>query len=149
MRKIRICYEVLVFVIMSMLCFSCKEGADCDGCDYPKYVEYVESQTFYDSYTSYTGAKMLIDTREVSKYEAGHLEGAVNLPTNIDNMSDDNVQWTQNLQSLCPDKSTCLFFYGTTTFQMTKEIASRALKLGYESPRIFSKGYDALKSEWK
>ena len=98
MKKIRICYEVLVFVIMSMLCFSCKEGADCDGCDFPKYVEYVEAKTFYDSYTSYTGAKMLIDTREISKYEAEHLEGAVNLPTNMDNMSDDNVQWTQDLQ---------------------------------------------------
>ena len=128
-------------------------GTSCSGDDSEElgpFVEYTEAKTFYDTYSSYKGAKALIDTREKSKYEAGHLEGAVNLPADIYNTADDNAQWSQDLLALYP-KSTCLFFYGTTSFQMTKAVAGRASRLGYgkENSRIFSKGYDALKSEWK
>ena len=128
-------------------------GTSCSGDDSEElgpFVEYTEAKTFYDTYSSYKGTKALIDTREKSKYEAGHLEGAVNLPADIYNTADDNAQWSQDLLALYP-KSTCLFFYGTTSFQMTKAVAGRASRLGYgkENSRIFSKGYDALKSEWK
>ena len=128
-------------------------GTSCSGDDSEElgpFVEYTEAKTFYDTYSSYKGAKALIDTREKSKYEAGHLEGAVNLPADIYNTADDNAQWSQDLLALYP-KSTCLFFYGTTSFQMTKAVAGRASRLGYgkENSRIFSKGYDALKTEWK
>ena len=128
-------------------------GTSCSGDDSEElgpFVEYTEAKTFYDTYSSYTGSKALIDTREKSKYEAGHLEGAVNLPADIYNTADDNAQWSQDLLALYP-KNTCLFFYGTTSFQMTKAVAGRASRLGYgkENSRIFSRGYDALKSEWK
>ena len=114
------------------------------------FVEYTEAKTFYDIYSSYTGSKALIDTREKSKYDAGHLKGAVNLPADNDNTADNNAQWSQDLLALYPT-NTCLFFYGTTSFQMTKAVAGRASSLGYgkENSRIFSKGYDALKSEWR
>ena len=129
-------------------------GTSCSGDDSEElgpFVEYTEAKTFYDTYSSYTGSKALIDTREKSKYEAGHLEGAVNLPADIYNTADDNAQWSQDLLALYPNKNTCLFFYGTTSFQMTKAVAGRASRLGYgkENSRIFSRGYDALKSEWK
>ena len=128
-------------------------GTSCSGDDSEElgpFVEYTEAKTFYDTYSSYTGSKALIDTREKSKFAAGHIEGAVNLPADIYNTADDNAQWSQDLLALYP-KNTCLFFYGTTSFQMTKAVAGRASRLGYgkENSRIFSKGYDALKSEWK
>ena len=128
-------------------------GTSCSGDDSEElgpFVEYTEAKTFYDTYSSYTGSKALIDTREKSKFDAGHIEGAVNLPADIYNTADDNAQWSQDLLALYP-KNTCLFFYGTTSFQMTKAVAGRASRLGYgkENSRIFSKGYDALKSEWK
>ena len=129
-------------------------GTSCSGDDSEElgpFVEYTEAKTFYDTYSSYTGSKALIDTREKSKYEAGHLEGAVNLPADIYNTADDNAQWSQDLLALYPNKNTCLFFYGTTSFQMTKAVAGRASRLGYgkQNSRIFSMGYDALKSEWR
>ena len=128
-------------------------GTSCSGDDSEElgpFVEYTEAKTFYDTYTAYTGSKALIDTREKSKFAAGHIDGAVNLPADIYNTADDNAQWSQDLLALYP-KNTCLFFYGTTSFQMTKAVAGRASRLGYgkENSRIFSKGYEALKSEWK
>ena len=147
MKKLRICFETLIVAILTLLCTSCP---DEPSEELGPFVEYTEAQTFYDTYSSYTGAKALIDTREVSKYEAEHLEGAVNLPADIYNTADDNAQWCKDLLALYP-KNTCLFFYGTTSFQMTKAVDGRASRLGYgkQNSRIFSKGYDALKYEWK
>ena len=117
---------------------------------YGPFVEYTEADTFYETYMSYKGTKALIDTREKSMFEAGHLSGAVNIPADIYNTADDNAQWSQDLLAAYPT-NTCLFFYGTTSFQMTKAVAGRASKLGYgkANSRIYSKGYDALKSVWK
>ncbi len=150
MKKSRICFVSLISVVMSVLCFSCKEEVDCEGCGSMDFVEYTEAKTFYDSYVSYTGLKALIDTREKSKYDAGHLEGAVNLPADNVNTANDNAQWCQDLLASFPT-NTCLFFYGTTSFQMTKAVAGRASRLGYgtENSRIFSRGYDELKAIWK
>ena len=114
------------------------------------FVEYTEAKTFFETYISYSGAKALIDTREKSKFDAGHLYGAVNLPADNDNTANNNAQWCQDLLASFPT-NTCLFFYGTTSFQMTKAVAGRASSLGYGkvNSRIFSKGYDELKSIWK
>ena len=139
---------MLTVAILALFGTSCSGGGDDE--ELGPFVEYTEAKTFYDTYTSYTGAKALIDTREVSKYEAGHLEGAVNLPADIENTANNNAQWSQDLLATFPT-NTCLFFYGTTSFQMTKAVAGRASKIGYGkvNSRIFSKGYDELKKVWK
>ena len=150
MKKSRICFVMLISVIMSLSYLSCDKN--CEGCGdeiYP-FVEYTDSKTFYETYVSYTGPKALVDTREKSMYETEHLEGAVNLPADINNTANNDTQWCKDLLALYP-KSTCLFFYGTTSFQMTKAVAGRASNLGYgkNNSRIFSMGYDVLKFEWK
>ena len=147
MKRLGNYFVMLTVAILALFGTSCSSD---DSEELGPFVEYTEAETFYETYTSYTGAKALIDTREKSKYEAGHLTGAVNLPADIYNTSDDNAQWSKDLLAAYP-KSTCLFFYGTTSFQMTKAVAGRASRLGYgkENSRIFSKGYDALKSAWK
>ena len=148
MKRLRFCFVTLTVAILTLLCTSCP---DEPLEDLGPFVEYTEAKTFYEFYVSYTGDKALIDTREKSKYDAEHLEGAVNLPADVYNTADDNAQWSQDLLALYPNKNTCLFFYGTTSFQMTKAVAGRASRLGYgkQNSRIFSMGYDALKSEWR
>ena len=147
MKRLRICFETLIVAILTLLCTSCP---DEPSEELGPFVEYTEAQTFYDTYVSYTGSKALIDTREQSKYEVGHLTEAVNFPADIYNTSDDNAQWCKDLLAAYP-KNTCLFFYGPTSFQMTKAVAGRASRLGYgkENSRIFSRGYDDLKPVWK
>ena len=147
MKRLGNYFVMLTVAILALFGTSCSKD---DSEELGPFVEYTEAKTFYDTYTSYTGSKALIDTREKSKFDAGHIEGAVNLPADIYNTSDDNAQWCKDLLALYP-KNTCLFFYGTTSFQMTKAVAGRASRLGYgkKNSRIFSKGYDALKSEWK
>ena len=138
---------MLTVAILALFGTSCSSD---DSEELGPFVEYSEAQTFYDTYTSYKGVKALIDTREKSKFEAGHLTGADNLPADIYNTADDNAQWSKDLLAKYPT-NTCLFFYGTTSFQMTKAVAGRASRIGYgkENSRIYSKGYDALKSVWK
>ena len=138
---------MLTVAILALFGTSCSSD---DSEELGPFVEYTEAQTFYDTYTSYKGAKALIDNREKSKFEAGHLTGADNLPADIYNTADDNAQWSKDLLAKYPT-NTCLFFYGTTSFQMTKAVAGRASRIGYgkENSRIYSKGYDALKSVWK
>ncbi len=140
---------MLTVAIMALFCTSC--GGNDDSEELGPFVEYTEADTFYETYKAYKGTKALIDTREKSKFEAGHLTGADNLPADIYNTADDNAQWSKDLLAKYQDKNTCLFFYGTTSFQMTKAVAGRASRLGYgkENSRIFSKGYDELKTVWK
>ncbi|MDO4523740.1 MAG: rhodanese-like domain-containing protein [Bacteroidales bacterium] len=148
MKRLGNYFVMFTFAILALFCSSC--GPDEPGEELGPFVEYTEAQTFYDTYMSYKGAKALIDTREKSKFEAGHLTGADNLPADIYNTADDNAQWSKDLLAKYPT-NTCLFFYGTTSFQMTKAVAGRASRIGYgkENSRIYSKGYDALKSVWK
>ncbi len=140
---------MLTVAVMALFCTSC--GGNDDSEELGPFVEYTEADTFYETYMAYKGTKALIDTREKSKFEAGHLTGADNLPADIYNTADDNAQWSKDLLAKYQDKNTCLFFYGTTSFQMTKAVAGRASRLGYgkENSRIFSKGYDELKTVWK
>ena len=147
MKRLRNYFVMLTVAILALFGTSCSSD---DSEELGPFVEYSEAQTFYDTNTSYKGAKALIDTREKSKFEAGQLTGADNLPADIYNTADDNAQWSKDLLAKYPT-NTCLFFYGTTSFQMTKAVAGRASRLGYgkENSRIYSKGYDALKSVWK
>ena len=159
MKKLRLYFTVLTSAFPFLFFISCDKD-ECEECDSHEYienvteqgpfVEYLEAKSFYDAYTYYSMPKALIDTREKSKFDAEHLPGAVNLPADIDNTANNNAQWSQDLLALYP-KNTCLFFYGTTSFQMTKAVAGRASRLGYgkENSRIFSKGYDELKPVWK
>jgi rhodanese-related sulfurtransferase len=148
MKRLRNYFVMLTVAVMALFCTSC--GGSDDSEELGPFVEYTEADTFYETYMSYKGTKALIDTREKSKFEAGHLTGADNLPADIYNTADDNAQWSKDLLAKYPT-NTCLFFYGTTSFQMTKAVAGRASRLGYgkENSRIYSKGYDALKSVWK
>ena len=148
MKRLGKYFVMLTIAILALICSSC--GPDDPGEELGPFVEYTEAGTFYDTYMSYTGAKALIDTREKSKYEAGHLTGAVNFPADIYNTADDDAQWSKDILASYPT-NTCLFFYGTTSFQMTKAVAGRASRIGYgkANSRIFSKGYEELKSVWK
>ena len=139
---------MLTVAILALFGTSCSGGGDDE--ELGPFVEYTEAKTFYDTYTSYTGAKALIDTRERSKYDAGHLTGAESFPADIYNTADDDAQWCKDILASFPT-NTCLFFYGTTSFQMTKAVAGRASRIGYGkvNSRIFSKGYDELKAIWK
>lgn len=102
------------------------------------YMEYTSSQLFYDNYDAYTGEKALIDYRSAEDYVVGHLSGAVNIPADAV-----DTQWIQDLLTKYPT-TTCLFFYGTGSFEMNKTVAGRASGIGYgkEHSRICSKGYD-------
>ena len=148
MKRLGNYFVMLTVAILALFGTSCSGGGDDE--ELGPFVEYTEAKTFYDTYTSYTGAKALIDTRERSKYDAGHLTGAESFPADIYNTADDDAQWCKDILASYPT-STCLFFYGTTSFQMTKAVAGRASRLGYgkNNSRIFSKGYDELKSIWK
>ncbi|MEE1177586.1 MAG: rhodanese-like domain-containing protein [Paludibacteraceae bacterium] len=148
MKRLRNYFVMLTVAIMALFCTSCGGGDDSE--ELGSFVEYTEADTFYETYTSYTGSKALIDTREKSKFVAGHLPGAVNMPADIYNTADDDAQWSKDLLAAYPT-NTCLFFYGTTSFQMTKAVAGRASRIGYgkQNSRIFSKGYDELKTVWK
>lgn len=114
------------------------------------FIEYSNAETYYETYASYTGAKALIDTRDSSSFAAGHLEGAVNFPATIYNTDSNDAQWCKDLLAAYPT-STCLFFYGQTSFQMIKTVAGRASKIGYgeQNSRICSNNYVALKAVWK
>lgn len=109
------------------------------------YMEYASSQLFYDSYNAYIGEKALIDYRSAENYAVGHLSGAVNIPADAV-----NTLWCQDLLAKYPT-TTCLFFYGTGSFEMNKTVAGRASGIGYgkEHSRICSKGYDDLVTIWK
>ena len=148
MKRLRNYFVMLTVAILALFGTSC--SGDTGDEELGPFVEYTEAKTFYDTYTSYTGAKALIDTRERSKYDAGHLNGAENFPADIYNTAEDDAQWCKDILASFPT-NTCLFFYGTTSFQMTKAVAGRASRIGYgkENSRIFSKGYDELKTVWK
>ena len=139
---------MLTVAIMALFCTSC--GGNDDSEELGPFVEYTEADTFYETYKAYKGTKALIDTREKSKFEAGHLTGADTLPADIYHTADDISQWSKDLLAKYPT-NTCLFFYGTTSFQMTKAVAGRASRIGYgkENSRIYSKGYDELKKVWE
>ncbi len=149
MKKSRICFVMLISVIISMCCLSCDEN--CEGCgDTFPFVEYTQSTTFYDTYTSYTGTKALIDIRVDSLYNSGHLDGAVNLPFVISYTDTEKEQWGKTLLEKY-QTNTCLFIYGATSFELNKRVAKCVSRLGYgmKNVRIFSKGYDDLQSVWK
>lgn len=142
MRKLRNYFVMLTVAIMALFCSSC--GGDDDSEErLGDFIEYDKATTFYETYEAYKGSKVLIDTREKSKYDAGHLKGAVNMPADIVNTKSDDAQWSKDLLAAYPT-NTCLFFYGPTTFQLTKAVAGRASRLGYgqQNSRIFAKGYD-------
>ncbi len=149
MRKLRNYFVMLTVAIMALFGSSC--GSDDSGEeDLGPFFEYSNPETFYDIYNSYTGEKVLIDYREKSKYDAGHLTGAINMPATVYNTSSDDAAWCKELLAAFPT-STRLYFYGTSSFEMNKTVAGRASRLGYgkEHSFIFTKGYDGLKSIWK
>ncbi len=140
---------MLAVAILSLFGTSCDPDPDPSE-ELGPFIEYTSAQTFYDTYEAYTGAKALIDTRDASKYAAGHLKGAVNMPATIYNTQADDSQWSLDLLNAYPT-STCLFFYGQTSFEMVKTTAGRASRIGYgmQNSRIFSKSYDELNAVWK
>lgn len=148
MRELKKSFAILSVASMSLFCTSCPDPEPDEPLSV--FIEYTNAQTFYDTYNAYTGEKALIDYRSIDKYEAGHLEGAVNLPATVYNTDDDNAQWCKDLKAMYPT-STCLFFYGVSSFEMNKTVAGRASKIGYgkNNSRIYSKGYDGLKDIWK
>ncbi|MBQ0157212.1 MAG: rhodanese-like domain-containing protein [Bacteroidales bacterium] len=148
MRKLGNYFVMLTVAIMALFCTSC--GSDDDEEKLGAFIEYTNPQSFYDTYNAYSGDKVLIDYRSADKYSAGHLSGAVNMPADVYNTQSDDAQWCKDLLATYPT-STCLFFYGTGSFEMNKTVAGRASRIGYgkEHSRIYSKSYDDLKSIWK
>lgn len=149
MRKLRNYFVMLTVAIMALFGSSCG-GDDNSEDELGPFFEYTNADTYYNIYSSYTGEKVLIDYREKSKYDAGHLPGAINMPATIYNTSSDDAQWCQDLLAAFPT-STRLYFYGTASFEMNKTVAGRASRIGYgkEHSFIFTKGYDGLKDTWK
>ena len=149
MKKLGNYFVMLTVAILALFCSSC--GGDDDSEEQlGAFIEYSEAQTFYETFDKYEGAKALIDTREASKYDAGKLADAVNMPATVYNTASDNSEWCQALKAKYPT-GTCLFFYGPTSFQDAKIVAGRASRIGYgkQNSRIFSGGYDKLKAVWK
>lgn len=178
MKKLRSYLVMMAVVCMPLFCSSCKdddenndvsdpisndqnekdrdENGDGDESDelsddyMNPFIEYSKPQAFYETYTSYVHPKALIDVRSAELYAAGSLEGAVNMPADVYNTASDDAQWCVDLLAAYPT-NTCLFFYGTTSFQMIKTVAGRASRLGYgkQNSRICTKEYGELKSIWK
>lgn len=149
MRKLGNYFVMLTVAIMALFTTSCSSSDD-DEENLGTFIEYSNAQTFYETYAAYTGEKVLIDYRSADKYAAGHLNGAVNMPATVFNTQSDDAQWCQDLKAKYPT-STCLFFYGTGSFEMNKTVAGRASRIGYgkNNSRIYTKSYDDLKSIWK
>ncbi|MBE6327973.1 MAG: rhodanese-like domain-containing protein [Bacteroidales bacterium] len=141
MKRLGNYFVMLTVAILAMFGTSCS-GDDSE--DLGPFVEYAEAKTFYETYKSYNdGPKVLIDYRSASDYAAGHLTGAQSRPATVYNTADDNAQWCKDLLAEYPT-NTCLFFYGSKSFEMNKTVAGRASRLGYGkvNSRIYTKGYD-------
>ncbi len=151
MKRLGKYFVMLTIATLALFCSSCGPDEPDDPERLGPFVEYSSAKTFYDTYMAYNdGEKVLIDYRSADKFAAGHLPGAVNMPADVYNTSSDDAQWCKDLLAQYPT-TTCLFFYGTASFEMNKTVAGRASRLGYgkNNSRIYSKGYDDLKSIWK
>lgn len=77
----------------------------------------------------------VIDVRDLSEYEAGHVEGSVHVPHN---------ELEANIESLVPDRShTIVVLVGEDQHDHAKDVHDRLVAAGYRDVRFLVGGFDA------